>query len=50
MIFVFLIPRGLAKGELCEPMLKTSPVNRGRLRLETFHCQKAASSRRDRSM
>ena len=40
MIFVTLIPWGLAKGELCEPMLKTSPANRGRLRLKTFHCKK----------
>ena len=50
MIFVALIPRGLAKGELCEPMLKTCPANRGRLRLKTFHYKKTASGRRDRSM
>ena len=49
-IFVTLLPRGLAKGELREPMLNTSPANRGRLRLKTFHCKKTASSRRDRSM
>ena len=49
-IFVTLLPRGLAKGELREPMLHSSPANRGRLSLKTFHCNKTASSRRDRSM